>query len=401
MNVDIPRIQFGENGWFLTVQEFEGVTLEIVVDEKLGILLHSREVARACRMTASGIRQQKIKQVNKYLEGDHWIITDKFTERPRRKTVYWTLKGVKALSSNIKNRERGVLLSKWLENLSSIREEEHLTDSKQHHQKRSHLVPVEGNWTRLIEEVQEFPVDIFYIDDRRNIMAFGTDLCRFAGYSEPHSKAGKVYRSNKVFFSKLSGMSKTDTPSGDQKSRYYINEGIHFFIMELDTPQAKILKIAYARIVEKFRKGELVAANRTGLLLTEDDIKKIARKEALEVYRELHPGKTISTGTVPLTRFISGETGPANRFVTRDQRRVLNELVAEVVRCFVAIKGLPLDPGDYYREAWLIHNNRFTISSVNDLPAAKYSESKDFLFKVISRLRSQIVQENQEGTVAT
>ncbi|MFW9991394.1 MAG: hypothetical protein ACFFD4_04980 [Candidatus Odinarchaeota archaeon] len=68
MKIDIPRVQFEDNGWSSVNLQFEDVNLEILVDKKHGILVHSKDVAKACNITSSGLRRQKIRY---YVQNDN------------------------------------------------------------------------------------------------------------------------------------------------------------------------------------------------------------------------------------------------------------------------------------------------------------------------------------------
>ncbi len=108
----------------------------------------------------------------------------------------------------------------------------------------------------IIQEINQREVDVFYKDEQNNIYAFPTELCRFVGYRQANTKASDVYRNNKEILKTFQGMCKTHTPSGVQETRYLMNEGIHFFIMELGSDDAKLLKMGYSRLVERYRKQE-------------------------------------------------------------------------------------------------------------------------------------------------
>lgn len=68
VKIDIPRVQFEDNGWSSVNLQFEDVNLEILVDKKHGILVHSKDVAKACNITSSGLRRQKIRY---YVQNDN------------------------------------------------------------------------------------------------------------------------------------------------------------------------------------------------------------------------------------------------------------------------------------------------------------------------------------------
>lgn len=119
------------------------------------------------------------------------------------------------------------------------------------------------NWKRIEEYVGDILVDIFYLDGDNNIYVIGTEAARFAEYDDPNNQASTTWKNIKENLpdemKKLTSIGKLPIPYHHQKSRYYVNELVHFFIMNLgNKPKVSLLLQGYALIVEKFRKGDLL-----------------------------------------------------------------------------------------------------------------------------------------------
>lgn len=92
----------------------EEITIEVVVDEYLGMLVNNEQAAVGFGVGQEAIRKHKHEKPNELQENKHWVMREVETEVGKRTANFWTLRGILRLQVYIQTPE-ALIFGAWAE----------------------------------------------------------------------------------------------------------------------------------------------------------------------------------------------------------------------------------------------------------------------------------------------